>query len=172
MPLMGLLTLAKPEWVMNAIQDGLREAGFVDGRNLTMIARSADGQFDRLPALAAELVQSRVDVIMATGSPVPARAAKAATTQIPIVFAYGGDPVADGLVNSMNQPGGNVTGATFIGSSLLAKRMELLREIVPQASDVALLEIRRERLRSARSRTGRPPPRRLASVFTSSTPAP
>jgi len=124
---------------MNAIQDGLREAGFVDGRNLTMIARSADGQFDRLPALAAELVQSRVDVIMATGSPVPARAAKAATTQIPIVFAYGGDPVADGLVNSMNQPGGNVTGATFIGSSLLAKRMELLREIVPQASDVALL---------------------------------
>ena len=139
MPLMGLLTLAKPEWVMNAIQDGLREAGFVDGRNLTMIARSADGQFDRLPALAAELVQSRVDVIMATGSPVPARAAKAATTQIPIVFAYGGDPVADGLVNSMNQPGGNVTGATFIGSSLLAKRMELLREIVPQASDVALL---------------------------------
>jgi putative ABC transport system substrate-binding protein len=139
MPLMGLLTLAKPEWVMNAIQDGLREAGFVDGRNLTMIARSADGQFDRLPALAAELVQSRVDVILATGSPVPARAAKAATTQIPIVFAYGGDPVTDGLVNSMNQPGGNVTGATFIGSSLLAKRMELLREIVPQASDVALL---------------------------------
>jgi putative ABC transport system substrate-binding protein len=92
-----------------------------------------------MPVLAAELVNSKVDVIFATGSPVPARAAKAATSTIPIVFAYDGDPIADGLVESFNRPGGNVTGATFIGSALLPKRMELLREIVPQATDVALL---------------------------------
>jgi putative tryptophan/tyrosine transport system substrate-binding protein len=84
-------------------------------------------------------VKSQVSVIFATGSPVPARAAKAATSTIPIVFAYGGDPVSDGLVESFNRPGGNVTGATFIGTALTSKRMELLREILPQVSDVALL---------------------------------
>jgi putative tryptophan/tyrosine transport system substrate-binding protein len=136
----GLLTLANlPDWAMNAIRTGLGEAGFVEGRNLTIVVRSAEGQFDRLPALAADLVKSEVKVILATGSPVPARTAKAATTKIPIVFAYGGDPVADGLVDSLNQPGGNVTGATFIGSALLAKRMEVLREIAPKATDIALL---------------------------------
>jgi putative ABC transport system substrate-binding protein len=140
MPVIGLLTLANlPDWAMNAIRTGLDDAGFVEGRNLTIMVRSAEGQFDRLPALAADLVKSEVRVILATGSPVPARTAKAATTKIPIVFAYGGDPVADGLVDSLNQPGGNVTGATFIGSALLAKRMEVLREIVPQATDIALL---------------------------------
>jgi putative ABC transport system substrate-binding protein len=139
-PVIGLLTLANlPDWAMNAIRTGLDEAGFVEGRNLTIVVRSAEGQFDRLPALAADLVKSEVKVILATGSPVPARTAKAATTQIPIVFAYGGDPVADGLVDSLNKPGGNVTGATFIGSALLAKRMEVLREIVPKATDIALL---------------------------------
>jgi ABC transporter substrate binding protein len=140
MPVIGLLTLANlPDWAMNAIRTGLGESGFVEGRNLTIVVRSAEGQFDRLPTLVAGLVESRVKVILATGSPVPARTAKAATTKIPIVFAYGGDPVADGLVDSFNQPGGNVTGATFIGSALLAKRMEVLREIAPQATDVALL---------------------------------
>jgi putative ABC transport system substrate-binding protein len=140
MPVIGLLTLANlPDWAMNAIRTGLDDAGFVEGRNLTIMVRSAEGQFERLPALAADLVKSEVRVILATGSPVPARTAKAATTKIPIVFAYGGDPVADGLVDSLNQPGGNVTGATFIGSALLAKRMEVLREIVPQATDIALL---------------------------------
>jgi putative ABC transport system substrate-binding protein len=92
-----------------------------------------------LPALAVDLVLSHVDVILTSGSPVPARAAKAATTKIPIVFAYGGDPVSDGLVDSFNKPGGNVTGATFIGTALLSKRMELIREIAPAATDVALL---------------------------------
>jgi putative ABC transport system substrate-binding protein len=139
MPVMGLLALATPAWVMNAIHAGLEEGGYREGGNLTVIQRSADGQFDRLPALAADLVRSQVDVIFATGSPVPARAAKAATSTIPIVFAYGGDPVVDGLVDSLNQPGGNVTGATFIGAALLAKRMELIKEIVPHAIDVALL---------------------------------
>lgn len=128
-----------PDWAMNAIRAGLDEAGFVEGRNLAIAVRSAEGQFDRLPALAADLVERKVRVILATGSPVPARTAKAATSRIPIVFAYGGDPIVDGLVDSLNQPGGNVTGATFIGSELLAKRMELLRQIVPQATDVALL---------------------------------
>jgi putative tryptophan/tyrosine transport system substrate-binding protein len=140
MPVIGLLTVANlPDWSMNAIRTGLDEAGFVEGRNLSILVRSAEGQFDRLPALAADLVKSQVKVILATGSPVPARTAKAATAKIPIVFAYGGDPIADGLVDSLNQPGGNVTGATFIGSALLAKRMEVLREIVPQATDIALL---------------------------------
>ena len=88
---------------------------------------------------AAELVKSRVSVIFATGSPVPARAAKMATSTIPIVFAYGGDPVSDGLVASLSRPGGNVTGATFLGTALISKKMGLLREILPQVSDIALL---------------------------------
>jgi len=140
LPVMGLLTLADlPDWALSAIREGLGEAGFVEGRNLSILVRSAETHFDRLPALAADLVKSGVKVIFATGSPVPARTAKAATSTIPIVFAYGGDPVADGLVDSLNKPGANVTGATFIGSALLAKRMDLLREIVPRATDVALL---------------------------------
>jgi putative ABC transport system substrate-binding protein len=139
LPVMGLLTLADlPDWTLKAIREGLGEAGFVEGRNLTIQVRSAETHFDRLPALAADLVKNNVSLIFATGSPVPARTAKAATSTIPIVFAYGGDPVADGLVESLNQPGGNVTGVTFIGSALLAKRMELLQQIVPQATDVAL----------------------------------
>jgi len=136
----GLLTPANlPDWANDAIHAGLADAGYAEGRNLTIISRSAEGHFERLPELAADLVSSHVAAILATGSPVPARAAKAATTTIPIVFAYGGDPVADGLVASLNQPGGNVTGATFIGSALLAKRFELLHQMVPQATEIALL---------------------------------
>jgi putative ABC transport system substrate-binding protein len=139
-PVIGLLSPANlPDWGMKAVRSGLDDAGFAEGRNLTILVRSAEGQFDRLPALAADLVKSEVKVILATGSPVPARTAKAATTSIPIVFAYGGDPISDGLVESLNRPGGNVTGATFMGSALLAKRMEVIREIVPQATDIALL---------------------------------
>lgn len=95
LPVVGLLTLARPDWVMNAIRAGLEEGGYVEERNFTFMMRSADGQFDQLPALVSQLVDSRVAVIFATGSPVPARTAKAATATIPIVFAYGGDPVAD-----------------------------------------------------------------------------
>ena len=139
-PTLGLLSSGElAEWAIKRFRAGLEEGGYVEGHNLTVIYRSAGGQFDRLPALAAELVKSQVSIIFATGSPVPARAAKAATATIPIVFAYGGDPVGDGLVESFNRPGGNVTGATFIGTALTAKRMELLREILPQVSDVALL---------------------------------
>jgi putative tryptophan/tyrosine transport system substrate-binding protein len=140
MPSLGLLTSTNlQEWAVSAIGKGLDETGYAEGRNLTVLRRSAEAQFDRLPALAAELVGRKVSVILATGSPVPARAAKAATANIPIVFAYGGDPVADGLVASFNRPGGNVTGATFIGTVLTAKRLELLRDIAPRIVDVALL---------------------------------
>ncbi|MGO9356680.1 MAG: ABC transporter substrate binding protein, partial [Xanthobacteraceae bacterium] len=103
MPAIGLLTTTNLEdWVTRAIRKGLDETGYVEGRNLTIIPRSAGGQLDRLPTLAADLVSNRVSAILATGGPVPARAAKAVTTQIPIIFAYGGDPVADGLVASFN----------------------------------------------------------------------
>ena len=139
-PTLGLLSSSGlADWAIKGFRAGLDEGGYVEGRNLSVIYRSAENQFDRLPALAVELVKSEVSVIFATGSPVPARAAKAATSTIPIVFAYGGDPVRDGLVESFNRPGGNVTGATFIGTTLTSKRMELLREILPQISDVALL---------------------------------
>ena len=139
-PTLGLLGSGPlADWAINPLRAGLAAEGYVEGRNLTIIHRSAENQFDRLPALAAELVKSQVSIIFATGSPVPARTAKAVTSTIPIVFAYGGDPVSDGLVDSFNRPGGNVTGATFIGTALTAKRMELLREILPHISDVGLL---------------------------------
>jgi putative tryptophan/tyrosine transport system substrate-binding protein len=139
-PTLGLLSSsALADWAITRFRQGLEEGGYVEGRNLTILHKSAENHFDRLPALATDLVNSRVSVIFATGSPVPARSAKAATSTIPIVFAYGGDPVADGLVASLNRPGGNVTGATFIGTALTAKRMALLREILPQVLDVALL---------------------------------
>jgi putative ABC transport system substrate-binding protein len=139
-PTLGLLSSSElADWAIKSFRAGLEEGGYAEGRNLTVIYRSAENQFDRLPALAADLVRSQVSVIFATGSPVPARAAKAATATIPIVFAYGGDPVSDSLVASFNRPGGNVTGATFNGSALTSKRMEVLREILPQLTDVALL---------------------------------
>jgi ABC-type uncharacterized transport system substrate-binding protein len=139
-PALGLLSSSEmADWAIKSFRDGLAEGGYVEGRNLTVVYRSAENQFDRLPALAAELVKNPVSIIFATGSPVPARSAKAATSTIPIVFAYGGDPVADGLVASLNRPGANVTGATFIGTALTSKKMGLLREILPQVSDVALL---------------------------------
>ena len=136
----GLLSSATmAEWAQVAVRKGLGDQGFVEGRNLAIVARSAEGQLDRLPALAADLVGHKVAVLFAAGGPVPTRAAKAATATIPIVFAYGGDPVADGLVASLSRPGGNVTGATFIGISLTAKRLQLLHEIAPQATDLAIL---------------------------------
>jgi putative ABC transport system substrate-binding protein len=139
-PRVGLLSSSElADWAIKGFRAGLEDGGFVEGRNLTVIYRSAENRFDRLPALAADLVKSQVSVIFATGSPVPARVAKAATTTIPVVFAYGGDPVSDNLVASFNRPGGNVTGATFNGAALTSKRMELLREILPELTDVALL---------------------------------
>jgi putative ABC transport system substrate-binding protein len=139
-PTIGLLfSQGVTDWMVVAIRQGLGEAGYVEGRNLSFVHRAAEGQVDRLPAMAAELVNARVAAILAMGGPLPTRAAKAATTTIPIVFAYGGDPVADGLVSSLNRPGANVTGATFIGATLTAKRLEVMHQLLPRATNVALL---------------------------------
>ena len=140
MPVIGLLSsTGLPDAQMSAFRSGLGEAGYVEGRNMTILLHSADGDFDRLPALAADLVSRQVAVIVAMNSPVPARAAKAATSIIPIVFAYGGDPIVDNLVSNFSRPEANVTGTTFISATLSAKRLELLNEIVPGLTDIALL---------------------------------
>jgi ABC-type uncharacterized transport system substrate-binding protein len=140
MPFIGLLVATNvPNWQFRSIQKGLNEGGYIEGRNLAIMYHSADGQLDLLSGLADDLVASKVSVILAVGGPVPARAAKAATSTIPIVFAYGGDPVRDNLVASLNRPGGNVTGVTFIGTTLTTKKLELLREIVPGMTDIGLL---------------------------------
>jgi ABC transporter substrate binding protein len=122
-----------------ALRRGLNEAGYVEKQNLVIEYRWADFQYDRLPALAAELVKRPVDAIFATGSVVSALAAKAATTSKPIVFANGSDPVEHGLVASLNRPGGNVTGISFINSQLGPKRIQLLRLLNPRTAVVAVL---------------------------------
>jgi putative ABC transport system substrate-binding protein len=120
-------------------RQGLNEAGFAEGRNVTIEFRWAEGQYDRLPALIADLVTRRVAVIFAGGGSEPARAAKTATTTIPIVFVSAADPVTTGLVAALNRPGGNVTGVSLIGSELEAKRLELLHMLAPNATAIAVL---------------------------------
>ncbi|MEQ1611476.1 MAG: ABC transporter substrate-binding protein, partial [Hyphomicrobiaceae bacterium] len=123
---------------MAGIRQGLAEFGYVEGQNLTIEYRWADGVYHRLPALAAELISARVDVIV-TQAPPAARAAKSATPTIPIVFAVGTDPVVEGLVASLARPGGNVTGVTLLSADLMAKRLDLISELVPRARLFALL---------------------------------
>jgi putative tryptophan/tyrosine transport system substrate-binding protein len=120
------------------LRTGLKDAGFIEGRDLIIDYRSADEQVDRLPALAAELVQRQVSVIAAAGSMVLAAAAKGATSTIPIVFMIGSDPVELGLVKSLNRPGGNLTGVAYLNVEVAAKRLELLYNLVPGAKSIAL----------------------------------
>jgi ABC-type uncharacterized transport system substrate-binding protein len=142
MPVIGYLDSQSPgmfaDIVLRGFRQGLKETGYVEGENVTIEYRWAENQIDRLPELAAGLVRRRVAVIVA-GAPPAALAAKAATTTIPVVFGVGDDPVKIGLVASLARPGGNLTGINFLSGELAAKRLELLREMVPSATRVAAL---------------------------------
>ena len=142
MPVIGLLDPRSPDTladVLLAFHRGLKETGYVEGENVTMSYRWAENQIDRLPELATELVRRRVEVIVTTGAIASALAAKAATATIPIVFIVPDDPVKLGLVASLARPGGNLTGINFLNAELVAKRLELLRVLVPTANRVAVL---------------------------------
>ncbi len=142
MPVIGFLGGVSPRpfapFVV-AFRDGLSEAGYVEGQNLAIEFRWAEGSYERLPALAADLVGRKVDLIATGGGTVAALAAKSATSTIPIVFAGGGNSVANGLVASLARPGGNVTGITFLAVELMPKRLKLVSELVPRARVIALL---------------------------------
>jgi putative tryptophan/tyrosine transport system substrate-binding protein len=142
MPVIGYLQSASPSYFAqfsDAVRQGLNEIGYVEGQNVVIERRSAEGQYDRLAVLAADLVDRQVAVILAAGGTDPAKAAKAATSNIPIVFVSAADPVRTGLVASLNRPGGNVTGVSLLASALDAKKLGLLRELAPKASTIGVL---------------------------------
>jgi putative ABC transport system substrate-binding protein len=141
-PVIGFLNSTSAEAYARpvaAFRDGLRDAGFTEGESVRIEYRWADGHYDRLPALAADLVRRKVNVIYASGGDVSALAAKASTTTIPIIFSTGSDPVGLGLVDSLARPGGNLTGVSRFSIELLPKRLQLVREAVPKASIVVVL---------------------------------
>jgi putative tryptophan/tyrosine transport system substrate-binding protein len=140
MPVVGFLTVEQPSRLaalVDAFRQGLGEAGYVEHRNVGIEYRWAEGRYDRLPALAADLVNRQVAAIAAVGGSI--RAAKAATTTIPIVFVTGIDPVEQGIVASLNRPGGNITGVMILAAALAAKRIEMLRELAPKATVIGML---------------------------------
>jgi ABC-type uncharacterized transport system substrate-binding protein len=142
LPVVGYLSLTSPNerpTLLQAFVKGLELAGYVVGRNVAIEYRSADGHYEKLATLAAELVNMRVAVIAATGGEAPARAAKTATSQIPIVFTVGSDPVEAGLVAAINHPGGNATGVSLLAYELDAKRLQLLHELAPRALTIGVL---------------------------------
>jgi putative ABC transport system substrate-binding protein len=142
MPVIGFLVITSPGAsapLVAAFRRGLSEAGYVDGRNVAIDLRSAEGQFDRLPALAADLVRHQVAVIFTNGGPVGIRALTVQTATIPIIFAMGEDPVNEGLVASLNRPGGNVTGFVSLANQLNSKRLSLLHDTVPKSKVFAFL---------------------------------
>jgi putative tryptophan/tyrosine transport system substrate-binding protein len=142
MPAIGFLHVAFPgpyTQHLVAFRQGLRQSGYVEGQNVAIEYRWANNEYDRLPELAADLVRRQMALIAVAGGPPSALAAKAATSTIPIVLVFGADPVGLGLVASLNRPGGNVTGVTFLTIELAAKRLELLRELIPQATTVGYL---------------------------------
>ena len=142
MPVIGLLSgvsFHSYAQRLAALREGLKETGFVEGQNLAIVYRSAEGQYQQLSVLAAELVQQQVRVIVAIGTIAPAQAAKTATSAIPIVFAFGTDPVRAGLVATLNRPEANVTGVSQNNNALAPKRLELIRELVPTARSIAFL---------------------------------
>ena len=142
MPVVGFLDSRSQDTAvdrLNALRRALKETGYVEGENVTIVYRWAEGRYDRLPELAADLVRRRVAVIAALGGVPSAMAARAATTTIPVVFLVSEDPVGLGLVASLARPGGNLTGVNFFNAELTAKRLELLRELVPAATRVAVL---------------------------------
>ena len=140
-PRIGYLTAASPSAIparLEAFRQGLRELGYVEGKNIVIEWRYAEGKLDRLPALAAELVRLKVDIIVTAGPPAT-HAAKEATTTIPIVMTQDPDPVGNGFVASLARPGGNITGLSALAPELSGKQLELLKEIVPRLSRVAVL---------------------------------
>jgi putative tryptophan/tyrosine transport system substrate-binding protein len=165
MPVVGFLSSGSAAGLapfVSAFLDGLKEAGFIDGHNVTIEYRWAEGQNDRLPALATDLARRDVAVIFASGGDAPPLAAKSASDRIPIIFVSAGDPVRAGLVASLNRPGGNVSGVSFMNSELTAKRLELLHKLVPKATTVGALvnpnypaaDIQQRALRETAATTG------------------
>ncbi len=141
-PVIGFLSSLAPSdliFVMPAFHEGLNEMGFVEGRNITIEYRWAEGDYHRLPRLSADLVGRKVAVIAAISGTPAALAAKAATTTIPIVFAIGGDPIAPGLVPRLSRPGGNVTGVSFYNTGLVTKRLEVARELIAKGTIIGML---------------------------------